>query len=102
MTSTDRKPVTDKINPHTGKVYWATPKRANTHEDRPVKVCPDCQHEVAFIKSPKTGKWYLCDVHTMDAVHTDPKTGLITPLFQYWTDRPHFQTCRIYQERLND
>lgn len=94
MTST---PLRDKVHPITGKTYWAYPERPNNHEHRAVKVCPECGHEVAFVQSTKTGKWYLCDVHESNAVKTDPKTGVITKQFSYDSASPHFKTCQYYQ-----
>lgn len=100
MTSTDRKPLADVMNPVTGKVYWAKSRYSPTHPNRAVKECPECLGTVVFHQSPKSGKWYLCEAFPMNVVDRDPDTGTVARVYEYDPANPHFQRCADRKKSL--
>lgn len=83
--------LVDLIDATTGRVFWAQPKRAAVSHDRAaVKVCGACNGRVAFVRSVRTGKWFLCDVFRLGG-------GAGAPVFEYDYARPHYKFCDDYR-----
>lgn len=60
--------------------FMALPK---DEQKQPIHICVACNHKVAWVKSKRTGKSYLCDVTMFDKGR-----------FRYFDPAaPHFKTC---------
>ena len=55
-------------------------------------ICGDCNREVAWAESSKTGKWYLCDT----VEYTTPEAG--HPRHRAVPYSPHYQNCQKNQD----
>jgi hypothetical protein len=84
MTKTERKPLrkTDR---------WASDIGRNG-DNKPIKICPECHHDVVWVESSKTGKFYLADVFHYDTAGGNQR-------IVYNAGRPHYKTCKEHQGR---
>lgn len=85
MNST-KTTLTDFTSKTGDQIYAGPGAAAQTDDIRPMKVCGTCQSYVVFVKSNKTGNYYLADCFKGQG------DG-----FYYVKASPHFKTCQKRQ-----
>jgi hypothetical protein len=75
------------------RLKWAVEAKGQPHEPRAVYICDDCQCLVAWFRSERTGKNFLCNVTQKSERWGGRRSSARYSEWYFVPWEPHFKSC---------